>query len=486
MQNWVKSKSKVILSGVRTLRFRLFLAFVLVGSLPLFLLWSIVSRAIDDHLIQEQLSNLRSNLTTFATHVGTIQGYMTSSVVQDFRRGEFGQTSEALSSRIVVANTMSNVLYDSQQGLMEGRQWPSPLMMTALDEMHSYDIAILDDSVVISIAVAIVNEENSIIGVVKLEHNMPEAGALIAGINNQVLWLLGIIAAIVVVLVFIIVSWFVRPLRRVLIALRYFSEGHFSRRIAVKGNDEISAIGIAFNDMAQKLETVETARQEFVSNVSHELKTPLSSIKVLSESLLLQKDADIETHREFLTDINSEVDRMADIVNELLTLVRLDETDLPLNISSLNLNELIRGCIKRLTPLANQKDVVIQFPPSRNVIIDGDEMKLVLAISNLIENAVKYSHPKGEPVKIQLKSDAKNAYITIADSGIGIGEEDQSKIFSRFYRADKGRDRETGGTGLGLAITHKTILLHNGGIRLASNLGEGSIFTVRLPINAPS
>jgi signal transduction histidine kinase len=320
-----------------------------------------------------------------------------------------------------------------------------------------------------------------VIGAAMLMHTMTDAFRLVSGINSQILWLIVAIGAGVAVVVLIISAWLLNPLRHVLSAVKNISEGHLNQRIALRGKDEIYALGAAVNDMAQKLERTETARQEFVSNVSHELRTPLSSIKVLSESLLHRDNVEKEVYKEFLSDINSEVDRMADIIDELLTLVRLDEVELPLNISQFCLNNLLEEVIKRLRPLALVEGIGIEFSPSHQLFVEGDEMKLNLAISNLIENAVKYSY-SGGLVKVLLDVDAKNVFVTVSDRGAGISEEDQAKVFSRFFRADRGRDRQTGGTGLGLAITHKTILLHKGSIKVSSKIGEGSIFTIRIPL----
>ncbi|MCL2168826.1 MAG: HAMP domain-containing histidine kinase, partial [Defluviitaleaceae bacterium] len=253
------------------------------------------------------------------------------------------------------------------------------------------------------------------------------------------------------------------------------------QRVWLEGRGEIYELGVAFNNMAHRLSQTESARQEFVSNVSHELKTPLSSIKVLSESLILQDDVEPDTYKEFLGDIDSEVDRMTDIINELLTLVRMDETELPLNINhGMCLNILLVDVVKRLRPLADKRAITLEFVAEHQANIDGDEMKLNLAISNVVENAIKYSLDGGH-VKVLLTMDSRNAFVTVTDNGVGIDEDDHAKIFTRFYRADKGRDRETGGTGLGLAITHKAIMLHNGSIKLASKLDEGSVFEIRIP-----
>ena len=137
--------------------------------------------------------------------------------------------------------------------------------------------------------------------------------------------------------------------------------------------------------------------------------------------------------------------------------------------------------LKRLYPLAEKKDIKLLYESNKDMIIEGDEVKLTLAISNLIENGIKYT-PNGGTVKVIIDGDHQNCFITVSDTGIGISEEEQSKVFKRFYRVDKTRDRETGGTGLGLAITHSSVILHNGSIKINSKENEGATFIVRLPI----
>ena len=233
--------------------------------------------------------------------------------------------------------------------------------------------------------------------------------------------------------------------------------------------------------MADKLEKVEETRQTFVSNVSHELKTPLSSIKVLSESILLENNVPKEMYVEFLQDINSEVDRLTVIINDLLTLVKLDQKEIPLNFEEADLNELLEEIVKRLMPMADKKGVNVSLINMKPVTAEFDRVKLTLALSNLIDNGIKYT-PEGGEVKVTVDCDHQHAFITVADTGIGIAEEEIGKIFERFYRVDKTRDRETGGTGLGLSITHSTVLMHNGSIRVTSKENEGTTFFVRIPL----
>jgi len=272
------------------------------------------------------------------------------------------------------------------------------------------------------------------------------------------------------------------PLMTLSAGVHEIRDGNLTYRINYKNTDEFQPVCSDFNEMAEKLEKVDKTRQEFVSNVSHELKTPLSSIKVLSESIVLQEDVPVKMYKEFLQDINSEVDRMTSVVTDLLELVKLDQGELGLNTNSANINIMVSDILKRLSPLADNKGIQFVLEDVREVIIEADEMKLSSAISNLVDNAIKYTHSNGT-VKIIVDADHQNAFISITDTGIGISEDDQSKIFDRFYRVDKTRDRETGGTGLGLAITYATVRLHNGSIRVSSKENEGTTFILRIPIH---
>ena len=179
--------------------------------------------------------------------------------------------------------------------------------------------------------------------------------------------------------------------------------------------------------------------------------------------------------------INSEVDRMTAIINDLLTLVRLDQKEIPVNFVNESLNKIVGDIIKRLQPIAGSKNIKLVFDEIKDVYAAVDNTKLTLAISNLVENGIKYTDEGGE-VKVVLDSDHQNAFITVSDTGIGMAEEELSKIFQRFYRIDKTRDRETGGTGLGLAITHSTVLMHDGSIKVSSRENEGTTFVVRIPL----
>ncbi len=264
--------------------------------------------------------------------------------------------------------------------------------------------------------------------------------------------------------------------------VQYIADGHTDEQLKPYGYSELQDLASSFNEILIKAQTLEASRQEFVSNVSHELKTPITSMKVLAESLLTMPDADAELYREFMEDIVAEIDRENTIITDLLSLVKMDKKVAKMNIEKVNINELVESIVKRIRPIAAKRNIEIGFEPFRPVTAEVDQVKLTLAMTNLIENGVKYNRDNGW-VRVYLNADHKFFYFKVEDSGEGIDEEHQKHIFERFYRVDKARSRETGGTGLGLAITREVILLHKGAVRVHSVPGEGTTFTVRIPLN---
>lgn len=253
-------------------------------------------------------------------------------------------------------------------------------------------------------------------------------------------------------------------------------------KLMVTDSYETARISDRFNRLFGRMKLLDDSRQEFVSNVSHELKTPLTSMKVLADSLNGQEDVPVELYREFMADIGNEIERENKIINDLLSLVRMDKASADLNITSVSINELLDLILKRLKPIAEKKHVDLVLESFRPVTAEVDEVKLTLAISNLVENAIKYNR-EGGWVHVSLNADYQYFYLKVEDSGIGIPEDSLDHIYERFYRVDKSHSREIGGTGLGLAITRSCILMHRGAIKVFSTEGEGTLFTVRIPLN---
>ena len=274
----------------------------------------------------------------------------------------------------------------------------------------------------------------------------------------------------------------VQPFQKITSAIEGITDGYQDEDISVSDYVETELITDAFNRMLTRVKTVDDTRDEFVSNVSHELKTPLASMKVLADALNMNPDAPLEQYKEFMQDISDEIDRENQIISDLLSLVRMDKNAADLNIEEISINEELEQILRRLEPIAAKANVELHLDSFRPVTAEVDETKLTLALTNVIENAIKYNKPEGGWVRISLNADRKYFYVSIADSGIGIPENDVDSIFERFYRVDKSHSRDIGGTGLGLAITKSAIAMHRGAIRVNSKLGEGTTFSIRIPL----
>ncbi len=405
--------------------------------------------------------------------------FITDSSVSGTFLNEIDEKSTEISSRILVFDRNFMVIADSNKSEV-GKTFVIPELLDAMNGSASANLR--KDEGTIYASAYVDDETGAKTGAVLIVSSFTEFYGLLDTINHDWLIITALISILVAILNYISSGWFIKPLSSLVETIYRITDGNLSERFKVKGNDEIAVLGTAVNKMTDKLEQEDSSRSEFVSNVSHELKTPLSSIKVLSESILLQDGAPEEMYREFLQDINSEVDRMTNMINDLLSLVKLDSREVGLNLAETNLRKMLISIMKMLYPLAGEKDIELVLEADREVIILADETKLSLAVSNLIDNAIKYT-PEGGVVKVTLENDSQNAYIAVIDSGIGISEEEQAKIFNRFYRVDKTRDRETGGTGLGLAITHQTVLNHGGSVKVISKEGSGATFIVRLPFD---
>ena len=326
-----------------------------------------------------------------------------------------------------------------------------------------------------------IERDDTTLGVIVSTASLSGLKNNISMISRQSILLMALILAINICLLTFIVKIAIRRLDSINRQIYHTSQGNLHDKIEEKGFKETKALARNYNAVLEKLATVDSARQEFVSNVSHELKTPVTSMKVLAESLLQNESATADDYREFMADIVDEVDRETQIINDLLTLVRTDRNSNAMNFEDASINELLDGIIKTVSPLAKQRGIEINYESYRDVKAEVDSVKLSLAISNLVENAVKYNVDNGW-IRVSLNSDQRFFYIKVADSGVGIPDDSKDKVFERFYRVDKARSRDTGGTGLGLSITRNIINAHQGVVRLYSESGKGTTFSVRIPL----
>ncbi|MGL4790372.1 MAG: ATP-binding protein [Anaerotignaceae bacterium] len=462
-----------------SIRWMLLVTYVCVGVIPLLLLSSVVFTTTEKYYIEERKKELLNQANILSGHI-MISDYMMDTEKNAEFSADIVQTSIQGGFRIIVTDAMGTVVNDSNRTEIN-KTYLIPEIIEALDNR---DVAREQKNGSIYAVASIVEDSGKKVGAVLIADLPTDIKVKMEDLRQQIYVMTAVIVAIVLAIVIAFSQMITDPLENMAKVIQKMADGHLGKRVPVSrsSNNEIAQVGFAVNNMAEKLEQVDISRQEFVSNVSHELKTPLSSIKVLSEAILLNTDAPKEMYAEFFRDINSEVDRMTEIINDLLTLVRLDQKEIPINFKEEKVNDLVVNIIKRLTPLAGHKNIYLDFEEESEVVAQIDATKLTLAISNLIENAIKYTDEDGS-VKVTLDCDHQNAFITVTDTGVGMAEEELSKIFDRFYRIDKTRDRETGGTGLGLSITHATVLMHDGSIRVSSKEGEGTTFVLRIPLS---
>ncbi len=292
------------------------------------------------------------------------------------------------------------------------------------------------------------------------------------------------VACFILLLVSLIFSGYItRPINELKKVALSIARGNLHQRIDVSGRSEIGQLASTFNMMSERLENMDRERSEFVSNASHELKTPLSSIKILTESLLYQDGLNESVYKEFLSDINKEIDRLTNIISGLLTLAKADSEAEALTMDNILLSALVYKVVAAVKPIANGKDVALTYTVASELEIECDALKVSLALTNLIDNAIKYTR-KGGAVSVTVQRAGGNAAVVVKDNGRGISEKDLPYIFDRFYRVDKARARDTGGSGLGLHIARKIALLHGGSIDVQSEEGKGSTFTLYLPLKS--
>ncbi len=392
---------------------------------------------------------------------------------------EIQQMAYAYSARILIINSdyiivKDNYIFD------EGKTIITEDVINAFKGKSHSHINYKSSSAVIT--TPIIDDTSKISGVIKVSLS---GYATIQTINYMKRISIAVMIALLLVfsgiLVFVIYK-LTSPAKDMKEAILSLSDGDKNARIKKQTIKEYKDIGDAVNVLLDRLESIDGSRDEFVSNVSHELKTPMTSMKVLADSLLATENAPIEMYKDFMQDIAEEIDRENEIIGDLLNLVRTDGERAVLNIETVDVNELMEVVLKRLKPIALKNNIEIIFESMRPVTASIDRVKFIIVLTNIIENAIKYNHPEGW-VKITLNADHKFFYVDVSDSGIGIPEECKDQVFERFYRVDKARSRETGGTGLGLAITKNIVLLHKGTIKFYSKENEGTTFNIRIPLN---
>ena len=462
----------------KSLRFRILIILIILGIVPSVIvtytmLHNYQDRAVSmlTETVQDQ-SEILCNLIIKENYLNDTGSQTVNTKLEMF--------ADLYNGRVLLADRDFKIVGDTFH-TEEGKTLLSSLAVKCFkgEKASNFDLK----SKVLEVAVPVQSPDvQQIQGVMLMTISTIEIGDMMAELEQKGLMLLGIIVVLSIFLSWLLSTILVKPLARVTKAIEDLTDGMQDDAISVPDYTETELITDAFNKMVNRMKILDESRQEFVSNVSHELKTPLTSMKVLADSLVGQQGVPEELYQEFMGDITAEIDRENKIITDLLSLVKMDKKAADLNITHMDINQLLEDILKRLRPIADKRNIDLILDCFRPVEADVDEVKFTLAISNLVENGIKYNVDDGW-VRVSLDADHKYFYVTVADSGMGIPEDSIERIFERFYRVDKSHSKEIGGTGLGLAITRSAIAMHHGAIKVFSKEGEGTTFSVRIPLS---
>ncbi len=471
---------RISLNYPASMKLPLVLFALLVGILPMF----IQSRAMRQSFKQTQIDGRVievQNQCLITSDRLTRAGYLSADTRDALLDKELDTIADIFNGRIVIVDQNFRIIKDTFK-LLEGRFHVSAPVLKCFRGENStvYE----NEKHYFALTTPIYNneQEKGVQGVLLMTVSTENILSNVDRVEEKSTFFVMMASWILALVIVLFVAVLMKPFARLQEILDKVADGNLDETISVNTYKETSHISSSIQSTITKLKEVDQSREEFVSNVSHELKTPITSIRVLADSLMGMDEAPVELYREFMSDISDEIDRESKIIDDLLSMVKMGKAAAELNVAQVDINALVQQILKRLRPIAQKRNVELVFESIRDVVADVDETKLSLAINNLVENAIKYNVENGW-VHVVLDADHKFFYVKVADSGIGIPEDYQERVFERFYRVDKARSRETGGTGLGLSITRNVILMHHGAIRLLSKEGEGATFTVRIPLN---
>jgi len=385
-------------------------------------------------------------------------------------------------TRIIVTDPNGQAVYDSLN-TAQGSFILFPEVVQALDSStwqygNNAFTWLYHDGAMHSFAATPIIRYGTIVGCVYMMEYDTAQGALLQSLLVNVLQITVILEIIVILFSLIFSRTFSRRLQKIMTSMRIIQEGDYSHKLTLGGSDELALLGSEFNDLTERLQTSEQKRRRFVSDASHELKTPLASIKLLTDSIL-QNDMDADTIREFVGDIGDEAERLNRMTEKLLSLTKVDG-DIQEESEIIPIAPTIRRVARRLSGIAEKAGITLSLNLDQDtpILILADDLYQI--VYNLIENGIKYNIPGGS-LCVTLSRDEENAYLEVKDTGMGIPEDAIPHLFERFFRVDKARSRQSGGSGLGLAIVRAIVQRSRGEIRVESTLGKGTTFTVIFP-----
>lgn len=476
----------------RSLKIRIFLIIMIVGMIPGILIHFGIMERYMDNVISVRSNEVQTQVRIIADHLLTYNYLHDNS--NDVVNAELAQLSNLYDGRVLIIDSNLKIIKDTY-GISEGKTIISEPIIRCfkgsgasnhVTENNYIEIIVPIEEKLSGDAAKNTNSASGvsprIVGVMLTSVSMESIISSYEYLESRA-FIIEILSVVILFgIAYFLSQHLLKPFEKITEAINEVKNGFTDEEIHVTEYLETEHIGDAFNQMMGRMKVLDDSRQEFVSNVSHELKTPLASMKVLADSLLAQEEVPNELYREFMTDIAAEIDRENKIITDLLALVKMTRTSADMNVEPMDINAILELMLKRLGPIAARANVKLVFESRRKVSAEIDEVKMTLAFSNLVENAIKYNVDGGW-VKVVLDADHQYFTVEVSDSGIGIPQEAIEHIYERFYRVDKSHSREIGGTGLGLAITRNVILMHRGSINVKSEEGKGTTFTVKIPLS---
>lgn len=452
------------------------MAYILITAVVLFFLNIYTSSTLRSMIFGAQKQSLEDRAQLMMTALLQLDELSASKA-----ESAINSLDDLSTTRTVVTDAGGMALYDSLvTGNAEGKLLLFPEIVTALEGKDIFYSRYADGAIESRAAVPLVKNGETL-GAVYLMQYDTDQGALIAMLQTNVLRLSAALEVGVILISLAFSTAFSHRLRRILHSVRAMRDGDYSNKLKLRGSDELTQLGREFNDLAERLEASEQRRRQFVSDASHELKTPLASIKLLTDSIL-QNDMDAGTMREFVSDIGNEADRLTRMAQKLLRLSRAEDTQSqPQELELVDVGEKVSSVFRLLVPLADSMNVELTGSLARECTVLSIEDNIYQIIFNLVENGIKYNRSGGS-VHVTVGHTEEEVQLTVADTGVGIPPDAIGHIFERFYRVDKARSRDTGGTGLGLSIVQQIVRLHAGSVTVQSKRGEGTTFTVQLPV----
>lgn len=381
--------------------------------------------------------------------------------------------------RVLVLDSGGLVIYDSlRTGQLLGRVALYPEVLGALGGSDSFYCDYSPDAF-LSRAASPILRDGTVAGVVCLRQDSEDNAALLGEIRRDI-YQISLGATMICMLFLLLFNLALgRRFSTLLMGVHAVGSGDYEYRIRMNGADELSEVAGEFNELSVKLQRTENMRRQFVSDASHELKTPLASIKLLSDSIVQSPDIRPAEMREFVSDIGEEIGRLTRITERLLSLSQLDA--LPeVRPVCCDMGQTARKCAQLLAPTAELLDVRLLLEFTGSQMVRGTQDGIYHIVFNLMENAVKYNK-RGGRVTVRFFHEKDRVVFSVEDTGIGIPERDLPRVYERFYRVDKARSRASGGTGLGLAIVKEWVTTLDGELRAESVYGQGTTFTVLLP-----